>query len=747
VTPYFGCKHWISIAFVVSLVLMLVSTAAAAGEENGFDLDPARSPIHVNQDAALLQDPSGALDLEDVQSEGYARQFRLHGDVRAPGFSYTDAAVWVRLQPQPDAVVESPWVLEVGYPLLTQVTLYYPQIEGTYARRDLGSGIPFDEREIAHRNIAFNLPMDWDVGRPLFLRVRSDTALVFPLSLWESRDFLRYAQTDYAFLGVYYGIIALMALHAVLIWYHIRRREYLYYAAFIGIAGLFFFSVNGLAFQYLWPGAVHWSQVSVNVFLFAAICLGVLCVRRTLPVYRDAPWLDRAMSVIGFTTAILVAAAMLLPVSIMMRVAIPVVFLTALAVLLTTATMFRKGSRSARYQFLGWCIFGVGVALMAGRSMGWVGDAFVTLYGAQLGLGIKALLFLAGMADQMRIITHEKEQAERRSRRLELQRQKLAYVDTLNTMFAEVSVAETPEEVADKFLDQLSRLVPFDRARFFAEEAGALRAIARRGDLEGEPDAGVPGDVPLEAMAGEKVRIVGAAASGDLLSGYPLGAEVASVMVVPVRHRHTRFGAVVAERDEPATFGETERRLAEGFALQGSVALENSRMFQEVRMQAITDALTGLYNRRYLFKKGDAYFVEGGFLSLLIMDLDDFKGINDALGHVEGDRILRVVAGRCARVLRKGELACRYGGEEFAFLLPGADEQVASKVAERLRRVVCDHPVVLGDSEVHVTASFGVAFRTEGMESFRELFEHADRALRSSKEEGKNQVTSWSSRF
>lgn len=160
---------------------------------------------------------------------------------------------------------------------------------------------------------------------------------------------------------------------------------------------------------------------------------------------------------------------------------------------------------------------------------------------------------------------------------------------------------------------------------------------------------------------------------------------------------------------------------------------------------AVTDALTGLYNRRYLetqlVQLIEQSVDRGKILSLLTLDIDFFKSVNDTYGHDAGDRVLQEVAGRIRASVRSADLACRTGGEEFVVVLPGADIAVAEKVGERIRKAIAAKPFMLGPgSHLTVTASLGVSALTSAQESVEDLLKRADRALYRAKREGRNRV-------
>jgi len=161
---------------------------------------------------------------------------------------------------------------------------------------------------------------------------------------------------------------------------------------------------------------------------------------------------------------------------------------------------------------------------------------------------------------------------------------------------------------------------------------------------------------------------------------------------------------------------------------------------------AVTDGLTGLHNRRYM-ETHLAALVEqaagrGKALSILVLDIDFFKPINDTYGHDAGDDVLREFAVRIRKAIRGIDLACRYGGEEFVVVMPDTDMAVASMVAERLRRRIAGEPFVLSQSDqaIEVTISVGIAVLSGPEDSAAALIKRADQALYRAKRDGRNRV-------
>jgi diguanylate cyclase (GGDEF)-like protein len=187
------------------------------------------------------------------------------------------------------------------------------------------------------------------------------------------------------------------------------------------------------------------------------------------------------------------------------------------------------------------------------------------------------------------------------------------------------------------------------------------------------------------------------------------------------------------------------KRLLEGIRLQRANALLAARLhvaLQKVELDAATDALTGQGNRRALdelLKQQAALYVSSGkSFSILMLDIDFFKSINDGFGHMTGDDVLRAFAQRVREYLRPGDVCARFGGEEFVVVLPQTTLEEAREVAERLRLGVAQCPL-LETPRVQVTVSIGVATLAAG-QTVGELLATADAAVYVAKKAGRNQV-------
>lgn len=169
-----------------------------------------------------------------------------------------------------------------------------------------------------------------------------------------------------------------------------------------------------------------------------------------------------------------------------------------------------------------------------------------------------------------------------------------------------------------------------------------------------------------------------------------------------------------------------------------------NRLRAGLRKAAFRDALTGLFNRRYVFgifeKELNRYKRYGDHFSLILIDADRFKRVNDKHGHCGGDAALKTIADACTRAVRDSDIVGRFGGEEFIVLLPHTSASEAATVAERIRRAVLNCELVWEGRRIDLSLSLGVAEVGPGADTFNDLLRAADQALYAAKSRGRNQT-------
>jgi diguanylate cyclase (GGDEF)-like protein len=216
------------------------------------------------------------------------------------------------------------------------------------------------------------------------------------------------------------------------------------------------------------------------------------------------------------------------------------------------------------------------------------------------------------------------------------------------------------------------------------------------------------------------------------------------MIIAPLVLGGRTLGAISLDAFRRNAFTETDLKLLVSFADTATTAIQNAQLYTEVQKQAITDPLTGIYNRRGFYELGRREVERahrfGRPLTALMIDIDLFKQVNDTYGHLIGDQVLAGVASRIEHELRQVDLPGRYGGDEFIALLPETDLPSAFQAAERLRKSINQGIYQTENEPVQITASIGLAELQEPGDTLETLIERADQALYMAKQSGRNRT-------
>jgi diguanylate cyclase (GGDEF)-like protein len=360
--------------------------------------------------------------------------------------------------------------------------------------------------------------------------------------------------------------------------------------------------------------------------------------------------------------------------------------------------------------------------------------------------------------------------------------------ETLHSALADLTSAIDIQKVLDSTLVHLNVLVPYDAVCLMILHEGLLQPMAARGiasrveliDQVGivhEPAMrGKYGDpknnhlyapetsLSPSAMAAELDGISFPVTSSPTVermvnSGRPLVipdtfnetgqlkrtvSRYRSWIGAPILVQGEILACLSLSKVEAGFYQQEDADLLAVFAGQVGLALQNARLFEAIQQLAMTDELTGISNRRFLMESGRREVNRAQRFarpfSILFMDIDHFKDVNDRYGHAVGDQVLRDLAEYCQRNLREVDIFAKYGGEEFVVLLPETDTSEAVLIAERLREKIKSEPIATSAGSLSITVSFGVASYHSALHDFDTLLDQADNAMYAAKQAGRDRV-------
>ncbi|MBW9144804.1 diguanylate cyclase [Clostridium sp. CM027] len=308
------------------------------------------------------------------------------------------------------------------------------------------------------------------------------------------------------------------------------------------------------------------------------------------------------------------------------------------------------------------------------------------------------------------------------------------------------------EEVLDKLLKNLKQLVPYDSASFFMEENNHFNIMAGTGfkniNEVYKIHISKKDDKLFKEIYETNTTLLVSNVKQDPRFTHYIGLpNIESWMGIPIIFKNKIIGILTLDSVQKNIYTKNHCDIALSFSHHAGMAIENATLHGKAKKLACIDSLTNLYNRRSFFELANISFDKAKLLlqpiSFIMIDIDDFKKINDSLGHHTGDLVLKRLSKICLENLSENHVLGRFGGEEFIILLPNTSFEGAEIIGENLRSAIENNPLIIRTSDsIPITSSLGVATLTPTVQDLNYLCIAADKAMYRAKALGKNKVVS-----
>lgn len=321
------------------------------------------------------------------------------------------APVWLRFALRNDEKVPQHLVLDLGYPLHDRVDFYFAVGAGV-AKKTSGDAYPYSTREIDATNIAFRLSVPPGEST-YYVRIDSQSSMVLPLRILTEEKFRAQIFQEYTVLFLYYGILIVMAVYNLFLFFSIRDRTYLWYTLFTACLAVNTAVLNGMAFQYFWPDSPRWGNMAALVFVFLIHALGIEFSRSYLQTRLLAPRIDKFLRVFSAVCFAGIAAALFMPYGALIKPILLMVMVATVTLIGLAIYGVIKKSRPAYFYFTAWILLLAGNLLVILKNAGVMPSLPIINYGVQIGSALEVVLLSLGLADRINVLNNTLEETNR----------------------------------------------------------------------------------------------------------------------------------------------------------------------------------------------------------------------------------------------------------------------------------------------------------------------------------------------
>ncbi len=636
-----------------------------------------------------------------------------------------DVNYWVKLSLSDFSFEDRDYFLELTKPHLSEVDFYQVSADGQVVKQvETGRNRPFDSREVDYRTFVFQLDPSHLEGTVLF-KIHTESYLQVTTKLWTSDQLAVHIAMSTMGLGVFYGALAIMIVYNAFLAYSLKDVKYLYYILFVGSFTVLQLIWDGYSYQFLWRDASWWDTVA-NPFFIGMTGYWLMAFNWSFFDVKRRPRMARFFMAYFVTGALAMVTSLFLPMRMALYISLFYV-ICALVFSITSVVVSKPRKRSHFMYISAWSVFFYMSLLSTLGGFNLIPYSILAVHGVKIGVVILIVFFSLALSDKikeseyLRIVEEEKGNLLRE----------------LHVVSKESTSLQDLDHLYGHMLKGYQSIAPFDGMILCVENWDQTFRYIHGKTVHAYA---VMEDVQAHYGSLETACVI--PAPDVFRKQFAIDPEV-HALLVPIESRTQKLGFIVlyGSNKRPFQF-QGSHDLVLDYTYQIALTIENITLLQQLKYEAEHDSLSKLLNRRTFFDRAhDQYDKMVDQVSIIMMDIDHFKSINDRFGHVVGDQVIQLVSRKVRSLVPKDALIGRYGGEEFIVALFDYSHEEVIALAESVRGAIEAYGLdIEGVEAFGVTLSAGVHTTKDRNLTLVQIIDQADDKLYQAKHTGRNQV-------
>jgi len=694
--------------FIILLLLSLLPFSVLGNDtSHGADtihINETQRSINPSKNIFVYEDKTLNQDIHSITKLSNKSWSHLPGDIANFGFS--ESAYWFSLNINNDGLHPLDLYLHLDYPLVDHVQFFIFDNQTLEQQYEAGDKFEFSQRPVNHPTFLFPFKINQNQTKQIFIRVETTGALQVPLTIWQKEAFLIESQSVQFLYGCFLSALLIMCAYNLCLFLIIRDPSYLLYSLFIVMIIGVHSSLDGFAYQWLWPNQPEWHQLSALTFIGLGCITTVLFTKNLLPIPKNSPIRHGLNFLLGLSIcSAIISTFISYRFSAMLNGLTTIIVVGGVAIV--CIAMLKHSPSIARFYTLAWSAYFLGIVLKSASKMGYLPYSPLTEYAGNIGAIVGIILISLALAER---INKERKAKE----------------------FAQLESIENLQRFHELYENAIEAIFSFD--------------------LKGKLLSGNPEFLKLVGIT-EPSAFKGNYSNPD---GFVLPKDEFFQLLETVKKNEKVIGHETQLHNKKGVtrWVSISGRLSKGFSgndpvIEFTLIDINERKVFEHQLQHLAshDPLTGFFNRR-AFESKTKEKLENvkcyqDTCCLMYMDLDQFKIVNDLCGHTAGDVLLKNLSHRLLNQvnnLNGDQVIARLGGDEFGILLSNTNLNQGQIIAEEFRQSIESFLFMWEGKRYSLGVSIGLVEVCPFHHSVEQLLVMADTACYKAKDLGRNRV-------
>ena len=415
---------------IFSVVLIPLCTHAAPT----IVLNITNDIYEIGRSTEYYPDHNGKHTIKDILTPEIQKKF-IPSRKKTLNFGFTDAVYWIRFRVKNNASMDRKWIIKQSYPMIDTLELYAVDNGKSALLSRGGRAMPFHTRELKHRTLTFPLQMKTGQERTFYIKFRSSSNMSIGLSIREITSFIKTDSDSHLRLGIFIGIMLIIIVYNILLYFSLRDSTYLYYILFIISIGLTLTGLNGLTYKYLWPNLPWWNIYSF-IFFTSLTCGSLLMFsKKFLDTAANAPFWNRVINIPLFVFILNGLSAFFVPYSVNVKILSIMAVCSSIILFITGLRCLMQGYRAARFYMIAWSVFLISAFILGMRNLGVLPHSFLTANAMHFGTTFLIAFLSLALGDKIKIFRKEHDRLDTIERELNIAREVQSNILTTPSLY------------------------------------------------------------------------------------------------------------------------------------------------------------------------------------------------------------------------------------------------------------------------------------------------------------------------